>query len=194
MRRVERVARRAGLAIHLDGARLWNASVASGVDVADFAACADTVSVCFSKGLGAPVGSALCGPSELISRAIRHRRMLGGAMRQAGILAAGALYALDHNLARLREDHEKARVFAEAMSGTSGVEVDLERVETNVVNVRLVSADADRVIAACKQRGVLIGTIAPQTLRAVFHLDVPVEAAPMSAALCREAVSAATPR
>jgi threonine aldolase len=190
MREVRELAAARGLRVHLDGARLWNASVASGVPVRDFATCADTVSVCFSKGLGAPVGSALAGPAELSTLGVRLRRMLGGSMRQSGILAAAALYALDHNVERLAEDHEKARTFAGKLAGTAGTELDLHTVETNVVNIRLAGVDADRVIAAAKSRGVLIGTIAPQTLRAVFHLDVSKSAAERAADALALAIAA----
>ncbi len=171
----ERVAARArelGLAVHLDGARLWNAAVASGESLERLAAPADTVSVCFSKGLGAPVGSALVGPTALLEEALRCRRMLGGAMRQSGILAAAALYALDENLDRLAEDHEKARDFARLLAGVRGARVDLERVETNIVNVVVERAPEAVVLERAKARGVLLGTIAPRTLRAVMHLDV----------------------
>lgn len=173
LRAVSQHARDAKLAVHLDGARLWNASVASGTPVAAFAACADTVSVCFSKGLGAPVGSALSGDRDRMAEALRLRRMLGGSMRQAGVLAAAALYALSENLERLTEDHQKAQRFARIVGETRRVNVDLARVETNIVNVELRGVDENAVIAAAKDRGVLIGSIAPGVLRAVFHLDVP---------------------
>jgi threonine aldolase len=187
---VSEAARRRGLGVHLDGARLFNASVASGTSVASFAACADTVSVCFSKGLGAPVGSALAGTREAMDLALRLRRMLGGSMRQAGILAAAASYALDHNVERLAADHEKARRFAAIVSEAHGASVDLGAVETNIVNVRLDTADENAVIGSAKERGVLLGSIAPGVLRAVFHLDVPdasVEPAARALGECIEA-------
>ena len=123
-----------GLARHLDGARLFNAVVASGISLRDWAQHFDTVSVCFSKGLGAPVGSALCGPAELIRKARRHRKALGGGMRQAGIIAAGALYALDHHIDRLAEDHEKARVLGRRRSAKRPASsLDPDIVDTNIV-------------------------------------------------------------
>jgi len=192
---VSEAARRRGLGVHLDGARLFNASIASGTPVADFAACADTVSVCFSKGLGAPVGSALAGTRDAMELALRLRRMLGGSMRQAGILAAAASFALDHNVERLANDHAKARRFAEIVATARGASVDLAAVETNIVNIRLDAADENSVIAGAKQRGVLLGSIAPGVLRAVFHLDVSdasIEPAARALGECIE--SAGSPR
>jgi threonine aldolase len=164
-------ARALGLATHLDGARLWNASVASGVDVAAWARPFDTVSVCFSKGLGAPVGSALCGARALVEDARRLRKRWGGGMRQAGILAAGALHALAHHRVRLAEDHANARAFAERVGRAPGVHVDLTTVETNLVNLD-VDAPADAVARAAKEVGLLINPSGPRRLRAVTHLDV----------------------
>ena len=122
-----------GLARHLDGARLFNAVVATGISAADWAGHFDTVSVCFSKGLGAPVGSALCGPGDLIRQARRHRKALGGGMRQAGIIAAGALYALEHNIERLAEDHQHAQIIAEAVRHSPGLRLDPDFIDTNIV-------------------------------------------------------------
>jgi threonine aldolase len=160
-----------GLAVHLDGARLWNASVACNVDVASLCAPFDTTSVCFSKGLGAPVGSALCGPQGLVAEARRLRKRWGGAMRQAGFLAAAALYALAHHRARLVEDHENARRLAEKMARVEGVRVDVYAVETNLVNMD-VEVPAEGVARAAKGLGLLIAPSASHRLRAVTHLDV----------------------
>ncbi len=160
-----------GLAAHLDGARLWNASAATKTPVADLAAPFDTVSVCFSKGLGAPVGSALATTREAVERARRFRKMWGGGTRQAGILAAGALHALAHHRERLAEDHENARHLATALARAPHVTVDLARVETNIVNVDL-PVPADIVSALAKKKGVLISPSGPKRLRAVTHLDV----------------------
>jgi threonine aldolase len=165
-------AHRLGLAAHLDGARIWNASAATGVDVGAFCAPFDTVSACFSKGLGAPVGSALCGSRALVEEARRVRKRWGGGMRQAGILAAGALYALDHHRQRLAGDHANARRFAERVSTANGVRVDLGAVETNIVNID-VDVPAAEVASAARDLGVLVQPSAPMRLRAVFHLDVP---------------------
>jgi threonine aldolase len=163
-----------GLARHLDGARLFNAVVASGIPAADWAAHFDTVSVCFSKGLGAPVGSALCGPGDLIRKARRHRKALGGGMRQAGIIAAGALYALEHNVERLAEDHANARILAQAVRATHGLKLEPEAVDTNIV-IFDVDAELGTAAAFCarlRDEGVWMNSIAPQRIRAVTHLDV----------------------
>jgi threonine aldolase len=166
-------ARALGLRVHLDGARLWNAVTRTGRKEAELAAPFDSVSVCFSKGLGAPVGSALAGSRAQVSEAHRLRKMLGAGMRQAGILAAGALFALEHNRARLSEDHEHARLFARELASslvTQGI-VILEP-ETNIVNVDLPAPVADRVVLLAKEGGLLLGAMPPARLRVVFHLDV----------------------
>ncbi len=166
-----------GLARHLDGARLFNAVVATGISARDWSQHFDTVSVCFSKGLGAPVGSALCGPADLIRKARRHRKALGGGMRQAGIIAAGALYALDHHIDRLGEDHEKARVFADAIREIPGVTLDPDVVETNIVIFKIAPAlgTAAEFTAKLREKGVLLHTVGRQRIRAVTHLDVSLE-------------------
>lgn len=172
LREVAACARRHGLALHLDGARLWNASVASGVPERDYAALFDTVSVCFSKGLGAPAGSALAGPRALIERARRFRKMFGGGMRQAGILAAGALFALEHHRARLAEDHAHARRLAEGLAELPGAAIDLADVETNLVYFRVTRQPAAEVVAALAAAGVWVLASGPDTVRAVAHLGV----------------------
>jgi threonine aldolase len=176
-----------GLAAHVDGARLWNASVACDVDVATLCAPFDTASVCFSKGLGAPVGSAFCGPRKLVAEARRLRKRWGGAMRQAGILAAGALYALGHHRTRLAEDHANARALAEKMARLEGVTVDLLAVETNLVNID-VDVPADDVARAAKSLGLLITASAPHRLRAVTHLDVSRQQIETAAEILTQAV------
>ncbi len=145
IRRIRRVARLHDLAMHLDGARLWNASVATGIEPGQFAECFETVSVCLSKGLGAPVGSLLAGSADLIREAHRVRKMLGGGMRQAGLLAAAGIYALDHHRQRMVEDHRHARLLAETLSRLPGVEVDLEAVATNIVMAAANSAQNPRL-------------------------------------------------
>lgn len=169
---VSTVARRHHLRLHLDGARLWNASAASGVSEREYASHFDSVSVCFSKGLGAPVGSALAGPREFITRARRFRKMFGGGMRQAGIIAAGALYALEHHRARLAEDHATARALAEGLARLPGVELDPATVETNIVRFRVVNRPADALAKHLAQAGVRLLATGPDTLRAVTHLNV----------------------
>jgi threonine aldolase len=163
-----------GLARHLDGARLFNAVVASGIPATDWAAQFDTVSVCFSKGLGAPIGSALCGPADLIRQARRIRKALGGAMRQVGIIAAGALYALEHHVERLADDHAHARILADAIRATPGLTLDPDVIDTNMVifEVDPELGTAAAFAARLRDEGVLMNATAPQRIRAVTHLDV----------------------
>jgi threonine aldolase len=177
-----------GLARHLDGARLFNAVVASGIAARDWAQHFDTVSVCFSKGLGAPVGSALCGPEELIRRARRHRKALGGAMRQAGIIAAGALYALEHHVNRLAEDHEKARVLAEAIRETPGLALDPDVVDTNIVIFKIDPklGTAAEFVAKLREKGVLMNAVGRCRIRAVTHLELTLEQVRGAANLIRK--------
>jgi threonine aldolase len=173
--RIATVARELGLATFLDGARLWNASVASGLPLAELAAPFDMVAVAFSKGLGAPGGSLLAGPRELIAAADRHRRRMGGAMRQNGVFTAAALHALDHHLARLPEDHANARVFAERLCAGAPVTLDLATVQTNIIVFHLPTTlplDAPTLSARARERGVLVNAFGPRTVRAVTHLDV----------------------
>ena len=167
-------ARELGMASYLDGARLFNTAAASGRSLAELAAPFDLVSVALSKGLGCPVGSVIAGRREVISRAVRARRMFGGAMRQSGILAAAGLWALDHNLARLVEDHANARLLAERLAGLRGVSLDLKTVQSNIVIFRLEEGapDAATVVARAQERGVLVSAFAARTVRAVTHLDV----------------------
>lgn len=173
MEAVAEVARRHGIGLHLDGARLWNAHVATGVELAAYAAVADSVSVCFSKGLGAPVGSALAGSAAFVEEARRHRKRYGGAMRQAGIIGAGALWALDHNIERLAEDHEKARLLGDYLLTTPGLAIP-HPLETNIViaDVSGTGLTAAQALEALRQQGVLCGAAGPSTLRFVTHLDV----------------------
>jgi threonine aldolase len=169
---VTRRARELGLKLHLDGARLWNAATATGLAPRAIAAPFDSVSVCFSKGLGAPVGSALCGSRELVARARRARKMLGGGMRQIGIIAAGALYALEHHRERLAEDHENAAAIARDLAAEPGVRVDVARVQTNIVMVDVPGVPAAKVIDVARTAGVLVSGFGPERLRVVTHLDV----------------------
>jgi threonine aldolase len=166
---VAAVARREGLALHLDGARIWNAAVAAQRTEAELCAPFDSVSVSFSKGLGAPAGSAICGSAALCETALRFRKMLGGGMRQAGILAAGALYALEHNRERIAEDHAAAAELAAALRLVPGVVVP--EVETNIVHVD-VPVSAARVVERAERRGVRFSAVGPRRLRLVTHLDV----------------------
>lgn len=168
------VAREHRLPVHMDGARLWNASLASGTPLADFAACADTVMVAFSKGLGAPIGAALAGSRESIERAWFTRKLFGGALRQSGILAAAALYALDHHMERLVEDHANARRLADLVDGAGGARVVPP--DTNIVMIDLPAGrSADAVCEAAAKDDVLISSWTPTRIRAVTHLDAPAK-------------------
>jgi threonine aldolase len=162
------------IATYLDGSRLWNAAVASGRRVAELAAPFDLVSVALSKGLGAPGGSVLAGSGELVQRCLRYRRMFGGAMRQVGIFAAAGLYALDHHLERLAEDHVNARAIAARLSTSKRIVLDLGTVQTNIVIFDLAdeAPDAATVVARARARGLLIFSFGPRTIRVVTHLDV----------------------
>jgi threonine aldolase len=187
--------RRHGLALHLDGARLWNAVVATGIPAREWAALFDSVSVCFSKGLGAPVGSALAGSRDFVARARRIRKLLGGGMRQAGVLAAAALYALDHHVERLAEDHRHARVLAQAIADTPGLRLVPPEVQTNLVwfEVDRDLATARDIGALLKERGILVQVAGPQVLRACTHLDVSPAQAERAAETIRRAVPQLTP-
>jgi threonine aldolase len=167
-------AHEAGLATHLDGARLWNAAAATGISEAEWCRHFDTVSVCYSKGLGAPVGSALAGPKDMIKEARRHRKLFGGAMRQDGIIAAGALYALENNRQRLAIDHANAQILAEAVRGSAGLSLQPDAVETNIVIFRVEPklGSAAEFSAELKTQNVLALSIGPQQVRLVTHLDV----------------------
>jgi len=171
MGEIGQLAHRRGLGVHLDGARIMNASVASGVLPSVLAEGADTVSVCLSKGLGAPAGSVLCGPEHLIRKARRARKLLGGAMRQSGLLAACGLFALDHNVTRLAEDHRRARQLATALSAVAHLAVDLAETETNMVFIAPHAGDHDALITHLRRSGVLVGAQKPK-IRLVTHLDV----------------------
>ncbi len=172
IREVARVARAAGLILHLDGARLWNASVASGVSVAEYSVLFDTVSVCFSKGLGAPVGSCLAGSRAQMARARRFRQQIGGGMRQAGIIAAGALYAVTHHRARMAEDHANARTFADGIAGVAGIGLDPATVETNIIRFRVTAMPVAAFAVGLRERGVLVLPSGRDGIRAITHLGV----------------------
>jgi threonine aldolase len=167
---LRRLTRDAGVSMHLDGARLWNAHVATGVPLATYAGLFDTVSVCLSKGLGAPVGSVLASTAERIAEARVWRKRLGGGMRQAGILAAAGLHALDHHLERLADDHARARRLAAAVAEVAPDLVDPEQVETNIVV--LATPEAPEVVRRCRDEGVLVSLLDPTHARLVTHLDV----------------------
>lgn len=173
MQRIRELASEYGLSVHLDGARLANAVAATDISFEQYASCADTVSMCFSKGLGAPVGSIVAGTSELIERAHKARKLFGGGMRQAGILAAAAMYALDNHLSRMTEDHRNARRLGELIDTTDGLE-RLFSVETNMVIFRVDESfmSADKFLSMLEENGVLTVTLRPGVIRMVTHLDV----------------------
>jgi threonine aldolase len=170
LREVVGVAREAGLRLHMDGARLMNAVVASGVPASEWTSGFDTAWVDFSKGLGAPVGACLAGSRELIDEAWRYKQMIGGAMRQAGVLAAAALYALDHHVERLADDHANARTLAAGLAPLDGVTIDADSVATNIVVFEV--DDAPALVRSLETAGVRMGALGPRTVRAVTHLDV----------------------
>ena len=167
-------ARKASIATYLDGARVWNVAVASGQPLARLAAPFDLVGTSLSKGLGAPGGSMLAGSKELIEKAVRYRRMLGGAMRQSGIFAAAGLYAIENHMARLAEDHANALRFAERLAQSERFLLDLTSVQTNIIVFSLSARapDANTIVAQARERGVLVFAFGPRMIRAVTHLDV----------------------
>jgi threonine aldolase len=177
-----------GLQTHLDGARLFNAAVATGIEAHRWAEHFDTVSVCFSKGLGAPVGSALCGPEAMMREARRHRKLFGGGMRQAGIIAAGALYALENHIPRLTDDHAHAQILGRAIRDTEGLELAPSEVDTNIVIFRVTPelGTAEQYVAWLGQRGVLTLPVSADTVRAVTHLDVTADDVSQAAEIIRQ--------
>jgi threonine aldolase len=179
-----------GMITHLDGARLWNAAVATRTTERELARGFDSISVCLSKGLGAPAGSLIAGPREYIRRCHRLRKMYGGGMRQAGVLAAAGLYAIEYHRARLADDHANARALAEALAGAPNVTVDVARVHTNIVMIDLARGSAAAAVARAKERGVLLGTAGAQRIRAVTHLDVDREACLRAVKAIAEAAAA----
>lgn len=173
---IKQVCKQKNLLLHMDGARFWNACVATGVSEAEYAAPFDTVSVCFSKGLGAPVGSALVGSAEDMAKARRFRKMFGGGMRQAGMIAAGALYALKHHRERLATDHDNAQRLAQGLSNMNGIITDPSAVETNIVNfevnTEVCGKTADEMVSEIAQKGVAMLATGPKKIRAVTNLMV----------------------
>lgn len=172
--RICSAARERSVATYLDGARVWNAAIASGRSVADLAAPFDLASAALSKGLGCPGGTLLAGSAELIERALRHRRMLGGAMRQVGFYAAAGLYALDHHMDRMADDHANARLIAETLAQSNRIVIDAAAVATNIVVFRLApeAPDASALVRIARDRGVLVFAFDARTVRLVTHLDV----------------------
>ncbi len=161
-----------GLCIHLDGARIWNAITATGIEPEFFGQIADTISVCFSKGLGAPIGSMLLSSSRRIAQARRYRKMWGGGMRQVGLLAAAANYAVDHHWQLMEEDHKRAQLFAKTVSESSELDIDLQSVESNIVIFDVNDGDAKEALALLEKEGIRMVQFGPKTIRATFHFQI----------------------
>jgi len=183
-------AHRQGLRVHLDGARIFNAAVALGVEAADIAACADTVTFCLSKGLACPVGSIFCGSRESVDDAKRWRKRLGGGMRQVGVLAAAGLIALDQMVDRLAEDHANARTLAEGLAELPGVRCDLSRVQTNLVFFDLETMAAPAFTEECARRGLLGDWSGPKRMRFVTHYGIDAEDVQSALKVCEEVLTA----
>lgn len=174
IRKLRELADERGIGVHLDGARLWNAHVATKISLSDYAGLADSVSVCFSKGLGAPIGSCVAGTREFIDKARRIRKMLGGGMRQVGVLAAAAIYAIENNIDRLADDHANARYIAEELAKVRGISINLDTVQSNIVifDVAATGMTASELTEKWKAKGVLTLPISETRVRLVTHLDV----------------------
>jgi threonine aldolase len=175
LKQVGEFARRMNLSLHIDGARIFNASIASKVSVQTLCTDADTVTFCLSKGLGAPVGALICGTHSFVAEARRVRKMLGGGMRQAGVLAAAGIYALRHNIERIAEDHQNARAIAEALNGTNWAEVNPKDVATNMVYFKTPGRNAVKVVEALQRLGIRSDSTGPDQIRLVTHLDITAE-------------------
>jgi len=181
-----------GIGMHLDGARLWNAHIATSIPLQDFARLADSVAVCFSKGLGAPIGSCVAGTQAFIDKARRIRKMLGGGMRQVGVLAAAAIYAVENNINRLADDHANARYIADELAKMSGISIDLDAVHTNIVifDVSATGMTASEITDKWKAKGVLTLPISATRIRLVTHLDVSPDDCRKAVEMFREAMAA----
>ncbi len=177
IKRIRKLALKEGIKMHLDGARLWNACVATSLNPKEYTQYFDSVSVCFSKGLGAPVGSAIAGDAAFIEKVHRYRKIYGGGMRQVGILAAAAIYALDHNIARLKEDHQNAKYLAQELSHIKGFGIDLITVQTNIIliDAQQTGKTPDEILKVLKSQGVLLTPGSYTSIRAVTHLDVSLD-------------------
>jgi threonine aldolase len=174
MRKTRDLARERNLRVHLDGARIFNASAATGIDVREYCALGDSVMFCLSKGLGSPIGSLLVGDREFIRLARRYRKLLGGGMRQVGMIAAAGIYSLRHNVGRLVEDHSRARLLAESLSQIDTIDINMETVQTNivVVDIKRSGMSVDQALLLLEKKGVLVVRFGRTTVRAVTHLDV----------------------
>lgn len=191
LHRVSNWAKENGLKVHMDGARLFNAIVAQGYTAKDMGECCDTISICFSKGLGCPMGSALVGSTEEIRSARRSRKLFGGALRQSGVVAAAAIYALENNIERMADDHANAKLFAESIADIDGVQINTDDIETNLVFFHIDPAigTAANVSARLKEHGVNIGAMGPQRMRACTHLDISSKDVVQAAGVLRECLA-----
>jgi threonine aldolase len=169
---LKNLAKKYNLFYHLDGARIWNASVATGISVKEYASHFDTISCCLSKGLGAPIGSIIAGSMEFIKEAYRIRKSWGGGMRQAGIIAAAGLYALQNNIERLKEDHDKAKYLAKRIADNPNLDINFEAVQTNIILFKPLKLSVDEGIRRCKEKGLLLSVGKVDLIRAVTHLDI----------------------
>ena len=172
IRDISNFAKDNNIKLHLDGARIFNAHAKTGISVKEYAGYFDSITFCFSKGLGCPVGSIVCGSKEFIEMARKWRKILGGGMRQSGILAAAGIFALDNNVGRLKEDHRKAKYFAEQINKLDGINVDMRSVQTNIVIFSSSKISKNDLINKLKEKGVVISSGSYENLRVVFHLDV----------------------
>ena len=177
MEKIKKLAEEHEIKVHVDGARLWNAAVATGIPLAEYGRCSDSISLCFSKGLGAPVGSILVGDSAFVERARRVRKIFGGGMRQAGIIAAGALHALEYHYPLLKQDHTHAGRLAEAVGSHDGIEIDLGATQTNIIIMRITSHsfNAEQLAENLRKKGVLVLALGERMLRAVTHIHLSEE-------------------
>jgi threonine aldolase len=191
IREIYGFARDAGIRTHLDGARLWNACAVTGIAPQEYASFFDSVSVCLSKGLGAPVGSVIAGPRAFIEEARHFRKIFGGGMRQAGILAAAGLYALEHNVVRLKEDHEKAAYLANELAAIPGFSIDSATVQTNIIimDVERAAFPPEEILLRLRERNVLLSAGNYMGLRAVTHLDVSMEQVKEAATIVKEVMN-----
>ena len=190
IRSVRKIADEHGLKMHLDGARIWNASVATGISLKEYSESFDTISVCLSKGLGAPVGSLVLSSHSNIKKALKFRKILGGGLRQAGYLAAAGLFAIENNLPKLKQDHDNAKKFAQMISDIPELECNIDRVQTNIVMFKYSDKlDTKELASHLKAKGLLVSEFGNRSIRAVFHLDINTNQAESAAQILRETVA-----
>ena len=189
IKEIKKLVDKYNLRLHLDGARIWNASAATQIPVKEYASYSDSISFCLSKGLGAPVGSVIGGSKEFIKEAHRVRKAWGGGMRQIGILAAAGLYALKNNVERLHEDHEKAQILAKAINEIPSLEINLDSVQTNILMFKPLKLSVEESIEKCKEKGLMILPGSVGYLRAITHLDVSFDEIDKACEIIREVFS-----